>query len=87
LCAETGDEASRAIGMAGLMGEHLRQGIGTARWPHHLASRATYGGPRRCRDGAKPPSVPRLSRKTTYEGLKTSYQAWHGDMTDIDDQR
>src|SRR6185312_11997341 len=26
LCAETGDEASRAIGMAGLMGEHLRHG-------------------------------------------------------------
>jgi hypothetical protein len=31
--------------------------------------------------------APLVSKETTYEGLKTSYQAWHGDMTDIDDQR
>jgi hypothetical protein len=30
--------------------------------------------------------VSRLER-TTYEGLKTSYWRWHGDMTDIVDQR
>ena len=28
-----------------------------------------------------------VSKETTYEGLKTSYQAWHGDMTDIAGQR
>jgi hypothetical protein len=38
-------------------------GIGTARWPHHLAPRTTYGGPRRCRDGGNLTSVPLLSRK------------------------
>jgi hypothetical protein len=28
-----------------------------------------------------------VSQQTTYEGLKTSCQRWHGDMTDIADQQ
>ena len=37
-----------------------------------------------------PPEVgnrDRVSIKTTFENLKTSSRRWHGDMTDIADQR
>jgi hypothetical protein len=42
---------------------------------------------RRCDDGGKPGSAQLVSKRTTYEDLKTSSQRQHGDMADIVDQR